>query len=90
MKIKDLQMIPCVSLTETSVIGNMKDRVKEMRVFGCRLNFWNNVKEINNHKDKDKEKGDLLFFLFIILFYFISFLTVDLAKYINKHTHTRV
>lgn len=60
MKIKDLQMIPCVSLTETSVIGNMKDRVKEMRVFGCRLNFWNNVKELNNHKDKekDKEKGN--------------------------------
>lgn len=36
-------MIPCVSLTETSVLGNMKERVKEMRVFGCRLNFWNNV-----------------------------------------------
>lgn len=34
------QMIPCVSLTETSVLGNMKERVKEMRVFGCRLNFW--------------------------------------------------
>lgn len=33
-------MIPCVSLTETSVLGNMKERVKEMRVFGCRLNFW--------------------------------------------------
>lgn len=36
-------MIPCVSLTETSVLGNMKERVKEMRVFGCRLNFWNNI-----------------------------------------------
>lgn len=36
-------MIPCVSLTETSVLVNMKERVKEMRVFGCRLNFWNNV-----------------------------------------------
>lgn len=36
-------MIPCVSLTETSVLGNMKERVKEMRVFGCRLNFWNNL-----------------------------------------------
>lgn len=36
-------MIPCVSLTETSVLGNMKERVKEMRVFGCRLNFWHNV-----------------------------------------------
>lgn len=48
-------MIPCVSLTETSVLGSMKDRVKEMRVFGCRLNFWHNVKELN-HKDKDKEK----------------------------------
>lgn len=34
------QMIPCVSLTEKSVLGNMKERVKEMRVFGCRLNFW--------------------------------------------------
>lgn len=38
-----LPMIPCVSLTESSVLGNMKERVKEMRVFGCRLNFWNNV-----------------------------------------------
>lgn len=38
-----LQMIPCVSLTETSVLGSMKERVKEMRVFGCRLNFWNTV-----------------------------------------------
>jgi len=36
-------MIPCVSLTETNVLGNMKERVKEMRVFGCRLNFWNNI-----------------------------------------------
>lgn len=36
-------MIPCVSFTETSVLGNMKERVKEMKVFGCRLNFWNNV-----------------------------------------------
>lgn len=36
-------MIPCVSLTETRVLGNMKERVKEMRVFGCRLNFWNNI-----------------------------------------------
>lgn len=36
-------MIPCVSLTETSVLGSMKERVKEMRVFGCRLNFWHNV-----------------------------------------------
>ncbi|XP_070074567.1 tyrosine-protein kinase Btk isoform X2 [Drosophila takahashii] len=36
-------MIPCVSLAETSVIGNMKERVKEMKVFGCRLNFWNHI-----------------------------------------------
>jgi hypothetical protein len=41
-------MIPCVSLTETSVLGNMKERVKEMRVFGCRLNFWNNVTNFTN------------------------------------------
>lgn len=34
-------MIPCVSLTETSVLNNMKERIKDMRVFGCRLNFWN-------------------------------------------------
>lgn len=34
-------MIPCVSLTETSVLYNMKERIKDMRVFGCRLNFWN-------------------------------------------------
>lgn len=36
-------MIPCVSLTETKVLGDMKERVKEMKVFGCRLNFWNNI-----------------------------------------------
>lgn len=28
----------------------MKERVKEMRVFGCRLNFWNNV--TNNISNK--------------------------------------
>lgn len=44
-----LSMIPCVSLTETRVLGNMKERVKEMRVFGCRLNFWNNVASNNNN-----------------------------------------
>ncbi|XP_055387236.1 tyrosine-protein kinase Btk29A isoform X2 [Condylostylus longicornis] len=33
-------MIPCVSLTETSVLSNMKERVK---IFGCRLSFWNNM-----------------------------------------------
>lgn len=43
-------MIPCVSLTETSVLGNMKERVREMRVFGCRLNFWQNV--TNNISNK--------------------------------------
>ncbi|XP_030384777.1 tyrosine-protein kinase Btk29A isoform X2 [Scaptodrosophila lebanonensis] len=36
-------MIPCVSLAETSVLGNMKERVREMKVFGCRLNFWNHI-----------------------------------------------
>lgn len=45
-------MIPCVSLTETSVLGNMKERVKEMRVFGCRLNFWNNVTSNLSNKGK--------------------------------------
>lgn len=49
-------MIPCVSLTETSVLGNMKERVKEMRVFGCRLNFWNNV--TNNITNKGKKKSN--------------------------------
>lgn len=28
----------------------MKERVKEMRVFGCRLNFWNNVTNHISHK----------------------------------------
>lgn len=28
----------------------MKERVKEMRVFGCRLNFWQNV--TNNISNK--------------------------------------
>lgn len=46
-------MIPCVSLTETSVLGNMKERVKDMRVFGCRLNFWhNNDKDLQQTKEK--------------------------------------
>ena len=45
-------MIPCVSLTETSVLGSMKERVKEMRVFGCRLNFWNNVTNHISNKGK--------------------------------------
>lgn len=46
-------MIPCVSLTETSVLGNMKERVKDMRVFGCRLNFWhNNDKDIQAKQEK--------------------------------------
>lgn len=49
-------MIPCVSLTETNVVGNMKERFKEMRVFGCRLNFWHNDKVITD-KDKEKDKG---------------------------------
>lgn len=47
-----LSMIPCVSLTETSVLGNMKERVKEMRVFGCRLNFWNNIQPTLNNNEK--------------------------------------
>uniref|UniRef100_A0A182NYR2 Uncharacterized protein n=1 Tax=Anopheles dirus TaxID=7168 RepID=A0A182NYR2_9DIPT len=51
-------MIPCVSLTESSVLGNMKERVKEMRVFGCRLNFWNNV-TLNFGSNKGKFPGVL-------------------------------
>lgn len=47
-----LQMIPCVSLAETSVLVNMKERVKEMRVFGCRLNFWHNVTSNISNKGK--------------------------------------
>lgn len=48
-------MIPCVSLTETSVLGNMKERVKEMKVFGCRLNFWNNVTSSISNKGEFHE-----------------------------------
>lgn len=55
-------MIPCVSLTETRVLGNMKERVKEMRVFGCRLNFWNNITQ-----SLATQKG--FYFIFLILFY---------------------
>lgn len=41
-------MIPCVSLTsETRIVGSLKERVKGMRVFGCRLYFWNNVTNPN-------------------------------------------
>jgi hypothetical protein len=46
-------MIPCVNFTEISVLNNMKERVKEMRVFGCRLNFWN-VASISNKGWEDK------------------------------------
>lgn len=53
-------MIPCVSLTETSVLGNMKERVKEMRVFGCRLNFWNNI---SASLTTEKGLSELYFFL---------------------------
>lgn len=46
-------MIPCVSLAETSVLGNMKERVKEIKVFGCRLNFWNNLgQSLTNSKGR--------------------------------------
>lgn len=45
-------MIPCVSLTDTSVLNNMKERVKEMRVFGCRINFWNSNISSNNVASK--------------------------------------
>lgn len=48
-------MIPCVSLTETSVLGNMKERVKDMRVFGCRLNFWHNNDKDLQAKEKIEE-----------------------------------
>lgn len=35
------------------MLGNMKERVKEMRVFGCRLNFWNNISaSLANNNDK--------------------------------------
>lgn len=50
-------MIPCVNLTETSVLGNMKERVKDMKVFGCRLNFWNAIGNSIN----GGSKGEVLF-----------------------------
>lgn len=53
-------MIPCVSLTETSVLGNMKERVKEMRVFGCRLNFWQNVTNNISNKGMFNFSGGLI------------------------------
>jgi hypothetical protein len=36
----------------------MKERVKEMRVFGCRLNFWNNV--TNNISNKGMLKASIV------------------------------
>lgn len=52
-------MIPCVSLAETSVIGNMKERVKEMKVFGCRLNFWNHIgHSLTSSKAKEGKRYD--------------------------------
>lgn len=58
-------MIPCVSLTETSVLYNMKERIKDMRVFGCRLNFWNHS---ISSAGALHSKGLILFFILFFLF----------------------
>lgn len=51
------QMIPCVSLADTSILGNMKERAKEMKVFGCSFKFWNNFgRGLNENKGKDTNK----------------------------------
>lgn len=51
------QMIPCVSLADTSILGNMKERAKEMKVFGCSFKFWNNFgRGLNENKGKDKAR----------------------------------
>lgn len=44
-------MIPCTSLTETSILASIKERAKEMRVFGCRVYFWTNNNNIANIPD---------------------------------------
>lgn len=71
-------MIPCVSLTETSVLGNMKERVKEMRVFGCRLNFWNNLTATI-----ETEKGSCYIYVLLLIYY--VFFSKQKGFYMYKH-----
>lgn len=65
------QMIPCVSLADTSILGNMKERAKEMKVFGCSFKFWNNFgRGLNENKGK-KTTEFLVFFVYslpVVLF----------------------
>lgn len=62
-------MIPCVSLTETSVLYNMKERIKDMRVFGCRLNFWNhNISSANAFHSKGL---NIVFISFFSLLFYV-------------------
>lgn len=63
-------MIPCVSLTETSVLYNMKERIKDMRVFGCRLNFWNHSISSTNAFHSKGLNFFVCFLCYSILFYF--------------------
>lgn len=66
-------MIPCVSLTETSVLNNMKERIKDMRVFGCRLNFWNHsISSANALAHAKGLKPQHHFLLYLSFFFFVS------------------
>lgn len=66
------QMIPCVSLADTSILGNMKERAKEMKVFGCSFKFWNNFgRGLNENKGKDKQQQQTKT-EFLVFFYFFS------------------
>lgn len=79
------KMIPCVSLAETSVLGSMKERVKEIKVFGCRLNFWNNLGQ-----SLTGSKGMFLFLLFSSFFIFFWFCKPSAALCALPHTHSWV
>lgn len=62
------QMIPCVSLAETSILGNMKERAKEMKVFGCSFKFWNNFGRGLNENKGNKLQNFLFFSTYILLY----------------------
>lgn len=74
-------MIPCVSLTETSVLYNMKERIKDMRVFGCRLNFWHH--SISSSNALAHSKGLSSFFLFFSLI--LSFYRDSKERLVTVH-----
>lgn len=77
-------MIPCVSLTETSVLGNMKERVKEMRVFGCRLNFWALTPKLAATKGIKRRRKGKVSHKVLTLISFADFFGESLVSMVNS------